>query len=1342
MANIIGTNGNDTLFGSDEADTINGQAGNDTIDNIGGNDTLTGGSGNDKFVYDYFEYYTFNQNNIITDFGGVGKGTNPTAEVIAEVDTLEFQGDGATAQNLLLTQNGNNLEISFVGDVYITRFLGPLVILQNFALENLDNLSKSTGATVDLGNLVFDGQTNTTDSFDVFNANSTQSTIFNKNTVTFLNDLNNNVSGFDNSDDVINGQGGDDIIDGLSGNDLLRGGAGDDTLVGGVGNDTLVGGVGNDSLTGNDSLIGGTGNDFLNVEFSTGDNTLNGGDGDDYLDAGATSGNNLLSGGDGNDTLYTASVYSSVSQYINYSSSSNNTLNGGAGNDYLNAESPSGNNLLSGDEGNDYLSTSGTYSYRSSPNFSSSGNNTLNGGAGDDTLRADYSTGNNLLSGGDGNDYLSTSGYLAVSSGGANYLSSSGNNTLNGGAGDDTLRADYSTGNNLLSGGDGNDSFYLSPTSSNTAPSDLVTQTVDGGEDDDLLSVTYRLATGGITTTFNATTNTGSIAGNTYRVDYKNIERLDISGTGYNDNIVGGSGNDTLSAGSGGNDTVDGGQGNDLLSVDYSNAAGGITTTFNATANIGLITAGTNQVSYTNIEQLNILGTAYNDNIVGNNGDDTLSTGSGGNDKIDGGEGDDVLSVDYRLGAGAITTTFNTATNTGLITAGSNQVSYQNIERLNVLGTYYDDLIVGNSGNDSLSGSIGNDTIIGGAGNDVLAGKNDNDTLTGGAGNDKFIYDSLYGGTDIITDFVGVGKGSNSSEAVIASVDTLQFTGVGSTARNLRLTQNGDNLEITFGDFVSGKVILQNFKLEDLDNLAATSSQPAIGNILFDGETSITDSFDVFDADSTQTTLFNKNTVTFLNDLDNNITGFDNSNDVINGQAGDDIIDGLSGDDLLRGGAGNNTLKGGTGDDTLSASGSTGDNLLFGDDANDSLDISGSYGFSSGPLSDSRSLGNNTLNGGAGNDTLSASGSKGDNLLSGDDGNDSLDISGSDGFSSGPLSDSRSLGNNTLNGGAGNDTLSARGSKGDNLLSGDDGNDSLDISGSYGFSFGPSSDSRSLGNNTLNGGAGNDSLSAGGSTGDNLLSGGDGNDSLDISGNYYYSANTLEGGAGDDNLSFGGSTGDNFLFGGDGNDSFNLITNSVDTDLSDLVIQTVDGGNGDDSLSTIYNNTAGGITSTFNATTNSGSITVGMYQVNYSNIERLDILGTEYDDLIVGSNGNDILFAIGGNDSLIGGDGTDTFGFYNYNDNEGVDTIYDFNATNELIQVDVRFGGGLSIGSVSDAQFTIGTSATTSNQRFIYDFSTGGLYFDQDGSAAEFTQVQFAQLSAGLSLTNNNFVVV
>jgi Ca2+-binding RTX toxin-like protein len=226
------------ITGTAGADTLVGTPGNNIIDGKAGNDTLTGNGGQDRFVIRRGD-----GNDIITDFGGVGKGTNPSATVIANVDTLQFLGSGLTAQNLLLTQNGNNLEVTFE-NVSNTK-----VTLKNFQLENLENL-KASGSRPAVGNILFDGQTSIIDSFNVLDANSTDTSIGIINTVTFLNDLSNNIKGLDNSADVVNGQGGNDKIDGLSGNDLLRGGAGNDTLIGGAGNDTLVGGAGNDVLTG------------------------------------------------------------------------------------------------------------------------------------------------------------------------------------------------------------------------------------------------------------------------------------------------------------------------------------------------------------------------------------------------------------------------------------------------------------------------------------------------------------------------------------------------------------------------------------------------------------------------------------------------------------------------------------------------------------------------------------------------------------------------------------------------------------------------------------------------------------------------------------------------------------------------------------------------------------------------------------------------------------------------------------------------------------------------------------------------------------------------------------
>ncbi|QFS43699.1 DUF4347 domain-containing protein [Nostoc sphaeroides] len=243
--NIVdGTYGDDTLIGTNYTDRITATRGNDTVTGNKGNDYLSGFlGGRDRYIYNLGDGI-----DTITEFGGVGTGYNPSKDIIAEVDTIKFNGAGLTAHNLLLTQNNKNLEITFEG------VADAKVILEEFTLQNLDNLFPTVTKRA-VGNILFDGQTSIRDSYDVFDTTSTQKTLFNKNTVTFLNDLNNNVEGFDNSDDVINAQGGNDVIDGKSGDDLLRGGVGHDMLIGGAGNDTLIGNAGNDTLT------GGSGND-------------------------------------------------------------------------------------------------------------------------------------------------------------------------------------------------------------------------------------------------------------------------------------------------------------------------------------------------------------------------------------------------------------------------------------------------------------------------------------------------------------------------------------------------------------------------------------------------------------------------------------------------------------------------------------------------------------------------------------------------------------------------------------------------------------------------------------------------------------------------------------------------------------------------------------------------------------------------------------------------------------------------------------------------------------------------------------------------------------------------
>ncbi|NER51423.1 MAG: calcium-binding protein, partial [Symploca sp. SIO1A3] len=176
------------------------------------------------------------------------------------MDTLKLTGAGLIAQNLLLTQLGSDLIIDFEG------IANTQVILEDFALEDMENLNKPGSRFGWLGNIIFDGQEQATDSFDVFNANLDRRHVWRRNTVTFLNDLDNITKGFNRSNDVINAQGGNDRLQGFGGEDILRGGDGNDTLEGGDGADLLIGNMGDDLLDGGqgrDTLEGGSGSDIF-----------------------------------------------------------------------------------------------------------------------------------------------------------------------------------------------------------------------------------------------------------------------------------------------------------------------------------------------------------------------------------------------------------------------------------------------------------------------------------------------------------------------------------------------------------------------------------------------------------------------------------------------------------------------------------------------------------------------------------------------------------------------------------------------------------------------------------------------------------------------------------------------------------------------------------------------------------------------------------------------------------------------------------------------------------------------------------------------------------------------
>jgi len=68
IENLIGTAGNDTIYGSTADNDLSGGAGNDYLDGGIGKDTLTGGLGADRFDYRNLADSVFNSFDVITDF--------------------------------------------------------------------------------------------------------------------------------------------------------------------------------------------------------------------------------------------------------------------------------------------------------------------------------------------------------------------------------------------------------------------------------------------------------------------------------------------------------------------------------------------------------------------------------------------------------------------------------------------------------------------------------------------------------------------------------------------------------------------------------------------------------------------------------------------------------------------------------------------------------------------------------------------------------------------------------------------------------------------------------------------------------------------------------------------------------------------------------------------------------------------------------------------------------------------------------------------------------------------------------------------------------------------------
>lgn len=108
-------------------------------------------------------------------------------------------------------------------------------------------------------------------------------------------------------------------------------------------------------------------------------------------------------------------------------------------------------------------------------------------------------------------------------------------------------------------------------------------------------------------------------------------------------------------------------------------------------------------------------------------------------------------------------------------------------------------------------------------------------------------------------------------------------------------------------------------------------------------------------------------------------------------------------------------------------------------------------------------------------------------------------------------------------------------------------------------------------------------------------------------------------------------------------------------------------------------------------------------------------------DLVKGQAGNDTLIGGQGNDVITGGGGNDHFVFDESLNVAGIDQIRDFGLGADKLVFKKTIYTGLSGTSITAAQFLTAAgaiAATASEQRFIYNLSTGDLRFDADGIGA------------------------
>ncbi len=356
-------------------------------------------------------------------------------------------------------------------------------------------------------------------------------------------------------------------------------------------------------------------------------------------------GNDYIDSSKGNDT-----IYAQDNNDIILAKQGNDTIFAGNGDDYI--EGGSGADKIDAGKGNDTIVVD--YDDFQSKNLLVE---VINGGDGNDTVIVDDTRGINFDMG------LTNIEKFIGSEGNDNIIGSNGNDIIRGNKGVDTY---------FTKGGD--DIAYIDASDLKSQSGDFIN--MGSGYDkiyiDDTKDIVFDITS----------TNAEKIILGTGNSVIKNNANREIT-------ILGGRGNDTIYA-SRGKDILDGGKGNDT--IDYSNSNQGIN--INLNTNTVSRSYATNDI-ISNFE--NVVGTAYDDNIIGNNLSNIFYA-TKGNDNIDGKAGNDTVVyngklIEYFNGKEVknIITNFNS--NASVITqTGINELKNISTLQFNDFKVYLDDV--------------------------------------------------------------------------------------------------------------------------------------------------------------------------------------------------------------------------------------------------------------------------------------------------------------------------------------------------------------------------------------------------------------------------------------------------------------------------------------------------------------------------------------------------------------------------------------------------------------------------------------------------------------------------